>query len=308
MFSDTAKQTFSIVESYSHWGQGKAGVEFGPVELVTHPLFVEFLHKVNKKWNLVINHKIPMQLSEIKEPLDINGIKNANVISDITESVHKMNLTTGHCSDLTINLMGDHSTGIGTVTSNVDETLLKKHNVNNDDIVVVWIDAHADINTHETSETGNCHGMPLAIATGLYKGEPFGWIKKFYPIDNVMYVGLRDVDEGEVEFIKQHQIPVLQMNSDKQEHDDFINKLTGKRVHISFDVDSISSEYFPCTGTPVPNGLTPDYVRGLLSQINRVSKICKLDITEFNPRIQKEHKNKCVEIIVNDILSPVFGV
>ena len=310
MFSGTTKQkkTFSLIESYSYWGQGKIGVEFGPPQIVTHPLFYQFLNKINDKWTSVIHHKIPLQLSEVKEPIDINGIKNANVISDIAETVHKMNITTAFCSDLTINFMGDHSTGIGTVTSDIDHALLNKHNIIDDDVVVIWIDAHADINTHETSHSGNCHGMPLAIATGLYKGEPFNWIKKHFPVQNILYVGLRDVDPGEVEFIKQHQIPVLQMNSTETEHNDFMNKIQGKRVHISFDVDSISSEYFPCTGTPVPNGLTPDYVKDLLSEINRVSNICKLDIAEFNPKIQPEHKDKCVEIIVNNILTPVFGV
>ena len=112
-----------------------------------------------------------------------------------------------------LTLGGDHSIAIGTIAGTaraIRERLSK-------DLAVIWVDAHADINTPETSESGNIHGMPVAWLTGLAKEERedvFGWLgqRERIELGKLVYIGLRDVDRGEKKILKDHNIRAFSMH------------------------------------------------------------------------------------------------
>lgn len=137
---------------------------------------------------------------------------------------------------------------------------------------VVWVDAHADINTPQTSTSGNIHGMPLSFLLGIAgeipKAEsgpqPFSWIKPVLRPDRLVYIGLRDVDDGEKKILREHNIRAFSMH----EVDKYgigrvvelalahVNPDGNRPIHLSFDVDALDPSVAPSTGTPVRGGLT----------------------------------------------------
>lgn len=186
---------------------------------------------------------------------------------------------------MAITLGGDHSIALGTLTASL------KHNPNTK---VVWVDAHADLNTPETSPSGNLHGMPLAfffdlLAEGKTK-ELFHWVPRLKP-ENLVYIGLRDIDAGEERFIKELGITAYSATDVKQLGihkvlDQTVAKLcpTGKEdLHLSFDVDGLDPQYVPATGTPVPGGL--DLIEGqqIVNTLMRMSNMISFDLVEVNP-------------------------
>lgn len=160
--------------------------------------------------------------------------------------------------------------------------MLEKYN----DLFVIWIDAHADINTSETSQSQSIHGMPLTQITGLETKYRFDWIKKYLSFNNLIYIGIRDIDEGESEFIKKHNIKVITVDNIElcgiESITEMIRDIIGKRpLHISLDIDGIDPKYFPSTGTKVDNGLELADVCYLIKELN--DNIKSMDIAELNP-------------------------
>lgn len=107
---------------------------------------------------------------------------------------------------------GDHSIAIGSISGTAKAARERLGR----EIAVIWVDAHADINTPETSGSGNIHGMPVAFLAGLAKGEGevFGWLEEDMRISvkKLVYIGLRDVDSGEKRILREHGIKAFSMH------------------------------------------------------------------------------------------------
>jgi len=178
-----------------------------------------------------------------------------------------------------ITLGGDHSIGLSTVSASL--------NVHNDDFLLVWIDAHGDVNTNESSLSGNTHGMPVAGLLGLMKNDLSNNILK---PENIIYYGIRDLDKFEEDFIRDNKIEIAKTV------EEVIKKISNyKKIHISFDVDAIDPKYFPSTGTRVDNGISPKDVSTILQ--NCTGKTIALDIVEFNPEIEPDKINDCLNVL-----------
>ena len=140
-------------------------------------------------------------------------------------------------------LGGDHSVS----SSSVFASLQKYKDLN-----VIWIDAHPDIHTYDSTESGNTHGTPLSICTGM---EEQHWASRLnlrkLKFENLTYVGIRDIDKFEGETIADKNIRVLDVPSVI----DYIKQLNGGPIHISFDVDALDPDLVDSTGTMVPDGL-----------------------------------------------------
>jgi len=169
-------------------------------------------------------------------------------------------------------LGGDHSLSIGSVSGAMRAT--------GDDIAVIWIDAHMDLNNPETSPSGNFHGMPVAALCRFERGSsaanpeaPAAWDKILSDIvptpglrkDRIAWIGLRDVDPGEIKHYGElrsesawamQDIDHLGMPGVLDELDAWLHKSGAKKVWISFDVDSLDPVLAPGTGTAVRGGLT----------------------------------------------------
>jgi arginase len=174
-------------------------------------------------------------------------------------------------------LGGDHSIGHETVGSSVQKF--------GDNLLVIWIDAHADINTLEASKSKNTHGTPLAGLIGL---EPVRTqeIKKLLKPENLAYYGIRDLDKFEIGILEKYKPNVIERNDFAQ-----LSKLITKydNVHISFDVDALDTLYVDATGTTAENGIHPDEVVKCLQIVG--DKLRALDIVEFNPTLGTLNKS-----------------
>lgn len=146
------------------------------------------------------------------EDPDYRAMKNPLAVSAVTRRIAEQTYAHASQGRLVLTLGGDHSIAIGTIAGTakgVRERLGRE-------IAVIWVDAHADINTPETSGSGNIHGMPVAFLTGLAKDdreEYFGWIKDdmLLSVRKLVYIGLRDVDPGEKRILRENGIKAFSM-------------------------------------------------------------------------------------------------
>lgn len=202
---------------------------------------------------------------------------------------------------------GDHSIGLGSISG------ASKY-FKDEDLAVIWIDAHGDINTPETTPSGNVHGMPLAAAMGIGYDE----LVDLYHIggkvkpENVFIVGARDLDEGEKEMIKQYNMTVfstedVQTMGVERIMETIHCKLQDKgikAVHLSFDIDSVDPEFVPGTGTPVAEGMNVIQVKYVLKYLMDTQLVKSMDIVELNPELDIDDKTADLYI---DLISYVFG-
>lgn len=182
---------------------------------------------------------------------------------------------------------GDHSMALGTVTG-VASHFRKK----GERIGLVWIDAHADMNTDETSPSGNIHGMPLSGLLGYGAPELVG-IGGFSPKvapENTVLVGIRSVDEQERELVIRSGVNYYEMMKiDARGMGAVITEAVERAmhgtagVHISLDVDGIDPEYAPGVGTPVPGGINLREAHLIMEVVADAGCMCSLEIAEVNP-------------------------
>jgi len=125
-------------------------------------------------------------------------------VSRVNESVAKVVGEHGSKGELPVTLGGDHSLAIGTVSGTLK---------NYPDACLIWIDAHADINTVESTESGNIHGMPVSFLLGIgSKVENFSWVQPILKPERLVYICLRDVDAGEKKILREHNIKAFSMH------------------------------------------------------------------------------------------------
>lgn len=184
-------------------------------------------------------------------------------------------------------LGGDHSLGLGSIAG------VSKHIKN---IGVVWIDAHGDMNTHETTLTGNIHGMPLAASMGKGPDKLVNLFEHRVKVkcENVVHIAGRDLDPGEIDLIRNENIKAFNMDKVKEYGieriiEESIDYLKDKvdAIHVSFDIDSIDSLFVPGTGTPVRDGLTMEQAKKLLTAFAASGMLVSMDFVELNPLLDE---------------------
>lgn len=187
-------------------------------------------------------------------------------------------------------LGGDHSIAIGTIAG----VLQHKKNLG-----VIWFDAHGDINTEETSPTGNIHGMPVAVSLGLghERLTSIGGKENKLQAKNIVFIGCRDLDQGERKVLKEMGVTVFTMHEvDRYGMTEVIEraiKIAGDKtngIHVSFDVDSMDPVYVEGTGTRVPGGLTFRESNLALEMIALTNKLVSAEFVEVNPIIDVKNQ------------------
>jgi arginase len=148
-----------------------------------------------------------------KEDPDFRNMKKPKAVSAVTKALSQQVYEQSMAGRFVLTLGGDHSIAIGTISGTAKATRERLGR----DIAVIWVDAHADINTPESSDSGNIHGMPVAFLTGLAKetkDDTFGWIKPHHQISvkKLVYIGLRDVDRGEKKILRENGIKAFSMH------------------------------------------------------------------------------------------------
>src|SRR5699024_738131 len=178
---------------------------------------------------------------------------------------------------------------------------------------VIWYDAHGDLNDSETSPSGNIHGMPLAVACGVGHESlvnlhhPGAKVKP----ENVVLIGMRDLDVGEREYIKENDILTFTATDVREKGmagvmDEGIAYLKGKvdGLHLSLDVDGLDPMETPGTGTPVDGGMSLSETQLAMRMLNESSLVTSMDLVEVNPLL--DEKNMTAEKAV-EIASLLFG-
>ncbi len=295
------KINISIIGVPSDYGQTRRGVDMGP-SAIRYAGIVERLeaigHGVQDQGDIRVNQK---HLDAVVDEKLLNLEEVVEVSTALANSVHeaieqkKFPLVFG----------GDHSIAIGTLAG------LSEHYNN---LGVIWFDAHADLNTPETTPSGNIHGMPLAVSIGLgherlvqiHNDAP-----KIKP-ENVIIIGARSVDPGERELISQqgikvytmHEIDRLGMTRVMEDALTYLKERNVDGVHLSLDLDGLDPLYTPGVGTPVPGGITYRESHLAMEMLQESGMLTSAEFVEVNPIL--DEKNTTANVAVA-LMGSLFG-
>ncbi|XP_039898155.1 arginase-2, mitochondrial [Simochromis diagramma] len=263
-------------------GQKKRGVEHGPKVIRDAGLMERlsnFDFSVHDFGDLNFQH-----LEEDEPYMDVKFPRTVGAANKKLSAAVRSAVSAGHTL---LMLGGDHSLAIGSVSG---------HAQHSPDLCLIWVDAHADINTPMTSPSGNLHGQPVAfMLKELQDKMPdipgFSWTKPFLSSRDLVYIGLRDVDPGEYQFLKSFGIQYFTMRDidrlgiQRVMEVTFDHLLARKQrpIHLSFDIDAFDPSLAPATGTPVNGGLT--YREGIYiaEEIHNTGLLSVMDMVEVNP-------------------------
>ena len=189
---------------------------------------------------------------------------------------------------------GDHSITIGTVASVT----------NKEPTGLIWVDAHGDFNTPQTSPSGNIHGMPLAtlVGEGHESLVNIGWPGAKIQPENIVLIAQRSLDSEEKQRLKRAGITVFTMrNIDEQgissiAHKALMKLIHLKRIHLTLDMDALDPVEAPGVGTPVPGGITYREAHLLMEILADSGKITSMDLVEINPILDTENKTAILAV------------
>ncbi|WP_102029514.1 arginase [Salirhabdus sp. Marseille-P4669] len=294
-------KTISLVGVPMDLGQNRRGVDMGPSairyagvldRLEALNLTIEDLgdiqihqperHQRDNRSNL-------RNLEEVAE----GNTKLANVVDDIIQK-----------GNFPLVLGGDHSIAIGTLAG------LAKTQKN---LGVIWYDAHGDLNTSETSPSGNIHGMPLAVSIGLGHeklvniGEEGAKVKP----ENIVIIGARSLDDGERSLIREkgikvftmHEVDRLGMSNVMNETIQYLKERVDN-VHLSLDLDGLDPQDAPGVGTPVIGGMSYRESHLAMEMLAEAKIITSAEFVEVNPIL--DEKNKTASIAVG-LMASLLG-
>jgi arginase len=202
-------------------------------------------------------------------------------------------------------LGGDHSVAVGTIAGVAHAFKQREEKIG-----VIWIDAHADMNTPETSPTGNIHGMPLACCIGkgpLELANILGYAPKVDPA-NVALVGVRDVDAIERQCVRESGITAFTMRDiDERGLREVMDRALAVAgdgtagIHLSLDMDVVDPDEAPGVGTPVRGGMTYREAHLAMEIVCDSNDLTSMEIVEVNPVLDEANRtaNLGVELVLS---------
>jgi arginase len=285
-------------------GADRRGVDMGPSAIRVAGLNERLAglgYEVIDAGNISVRNPEMMQITDRK-------LKYLSEITGACLTLASQVETTLDEGGIPIILGGDHSIAIGSVSG-----LAAFHHKREHRVGVIWFDAHGDMNTPETSPSGNIHGMPFAAILG--HGAPelthiAGFAPKVYPEDCVL-IGARSVDPEEAVALKNSGVRVITMRElDERGMSAVMDEamwLASRRTagfHVTMDMDFVDPDFAPGVGTPVPGGPTYRESHLAMEKVADSGKMLSFELTEINPVL--DISNKTAELGVQLILS-AFG-
>ncbi len=283
------KEKTSLIGFPMDLGSGRRGVDMGPSALRIADLENKLRHLGYEVQDLGDIFVEIMEKQEIGNPklryLD-EVLKTSQTLAEIVENeLNKGNFP--------LCIGGDHSMALGTIAGIAAHCKKERKTFG-----VIWIDAHADMNTDETTPSGNIHGMPLAASMGLGNKslvDFYGFSPKLKP-ENCVLISVRSVDEAEKRNIKLLNPTVYTMSDiDKLGIHRVISKVLKQfrkqvdHIHVSFDVDSVDPSVAPGVGTPVKGGLDYREAHLLMETIAECGCMSSLEVAELNPVLDNQN-------------------
>ena len=208
---------------------------------------------------------------------------------------------------LPILLGGDHCLGVGSITA-----VARHCRDTGKQLRVLWLDAHADFNTHDVTPSGNVHGMPVACLCGIGPDAltRLGGDAPAVLPAQIRQVGIRSVDQGEKRLIKEHGLDVYDMRyidevGMKRAMEEALEGIDAEtHLHVSFDVDFLDPSIAPGVGTTVPGGPNYREAQLVMEMIADSGRMGSLDIMELNPAL--DSRNATANLAV-DLVESLFG-
>jgi arginase len=271
-------------------GAGRRGTDMGPSAIYTAGL-IDRLHALDHEVHSVesIGH-IMMEASEVGDP----SVRYLEVVEAVCGELQQNVLRQLQKGYFPLTLGGDHSQAIGSVAGAASYLKAK-----NKSLGVLWFDAHADMNTPDTSPSGNIHGMPLAVLIG--QGHPelldlVGPEPALKPEHTVIF-GARDIDPREADFLRATGVRIFTMSEIDyrgvgrclDEAIDRVSVGTGG-IHLSFDLDGVDPSQAPGVGTPAPGGLTLRESHLFCERVGASGKLISMEMVELNPTLDTENQ------------------
>lgn len=286
--------TVNIIGIPMDLGQSRRGVDMGPSALRYAGLDdrlrrLGYVVEDNGNINIPVRDMLPSE----------GGLTFLPAVVHACEAMYQVGQEAIEAGHLPLFIGGDHSIAVGTLggVTHAGPTGL------------LWIDAHGDFNTPESSPSGNLHGMPLAALLGQGAPELVNLGRpgpKLTPTE-VILVGIRDLDPQEKVLLKESHVKVYTMREiDERGMADVAAEAVARlshlpRLHVSLDMDSLDPSEAPGVGTPVPGGLTYREAHLLMEIIADCACVGSVDVVEINPIL--DHRNHTAKIAVELIAS-----
>ncbi len=285
-------------------GAARRGVDMGPSALRIAQVAEKLKalgYQVTDRGNVDVQGRESLDESESKAKYLGEIAQTLKKVADITYDMMK-------ATSRPLVLGGDHSIAMGTVAG-----IAKFLKESNQKLGIIWFDAHGDINTPETTLSGNIHGMPVAHILGMGAKELRG-VCPFEPMvdpRNLVLIGLRDLDAAERIAIKKQNLLAFTM----REIDELGMPEVMKRAiaaatqgtvgfHTSFDMDGLDPSMAPGVGTAVPGGITYREAHLAMEMIADTGKMLSMEVTETNPVLDTANKTA---LLACEMICSAFG-
>lgn len=276
------------------FGAGRRGVDMGPSAI----RYADLRQGLESLGHTVTDHgNLPVPVAETCEPGDPK-LKYLEPIVGVAQRLAECvehSMAQGH---VPLVLGGDHSLSLGSVMGAARGRR----------IGVIWLDAHGDFNTTETTPSGNIHGMPLAAICGLGAqalvtlGGIEGGGAKIDP-RNVAVVGARDLDRDEKQLLRSSGVAVYSMESiDRLGINEVMHRAIEiasrgtEGIYLSLDLDGVDPMYAPGVGTPVPGGLTYREANAAVELLAETGRLIGMDLVEVNPILDNVNMTACLAV------------
>lgn len=287
-------------------GSSKKGAAFGPSAIIKAGL-------MSRLESLGTGVECLNTIRPVFEPTAVSDpkLKHLEEFLSFNQSLSKSVSSVYESGRRPLVVGGDHSISISSISTAA--SYLRTQHGQDAELGVIWIDTHADINTPQSSPSGNIHGMPLAVLLGL--GDPRLTSlcvdrPALKPI-NLVYIGLRDVDSGEKALLNELNIRAYTMHDIDEQGiakitRDAFSYLKGKTdgIVVSFDLDVCDPLIAPGVGTPVHGGLTEREAHYIMEEVALVQNLLSIEFVELNPEIDQNDMSLSLSV---RLLESAFG-
>lgn len=301
---DVVGKQIALVGAPVDEGAGQRGCLMGPDAYRTAGLadtLEDLGHSVTDHGNLK-----PADVGDLASPNPV--LKNFPAYAGWTRTLHQKAAQLGENPIVPVYLGGDHAMAAGTVSGQARAAARLGR-----PLFVLWLDAHSDFHTFDTTASGNLHGTPLAFVCGLpgfdaLLGDP---LKHTVDPKNVEILGVRSIDDAERRQLLDHGVGVRDMRQIDEDGiagllKPFLNRVKAANglLHVSLDVDFLDPDIAPAVGTTVPGGTTFREAHLVMEMLHDSGLVSSLDLVELNPFL--DERGKTARLMV-ELTGSLFG-
>ncbi len=285
-------------------GAGRRGVDMGPSAIRIAGINWRLR---NLGYSVIDGGDIPVPAPETCKP-EPEDAKFLAEITGVCDQLRAQVCGALEAGEIPVVMGGDHSIAIGAVSG-----VAEFYRAQQKRIGLIWVDAHADMNTPESSPSGNIHGMPLATLLGMGKQElvDLGGFHPKVQRENVCLIGIRNLDDTEKKIVRESGIHAYTMRDIDERGmsvvvKDAISKASEGTAgfHVSFDLDGMDPGDVPGVGTPVKGGISWREAHLLMEMVADSDGLLSLEVSELNPILDAANKSGIVAV---EVIQSAFG-